>query len=89
MTNGVTAKRRMGEWAIRREGDADFTAKRLYRIAQGFSPGYAFNEPCPEGAPELGRPIESTREALVHFGRRFRGAFRGAQPRAKAPGYDL
>jgi len=37
-----------------------------------------------KGHQKLGRPIESTREALVHhFGRHFQGGFCGAQPRAK------
>jgi hypothetical protein len=54
---GDTAIRRMGDTANGRHGDtamwkADFTAKRLQRIAQGFSPGFDAGKRALKVAPE-------------------------------------
>ena len=56
-------------------GKTDFTAKRLYRIAQASALGKCLMNRALKGHQKLGQPIESTREALVlHFGCHSRGA---------------
>jgi hypothetical protein len=85
---GERANGRNGEWGDVENG---FYREAVLQNSPGLlALGKRLMHRALKGHQKLGRPIESTREALVHhFGRRFQGALPGIKPRAEALGYSV